>query len=52
MGSGRQVGLKGRPLCAGVSVAMIVRSCAADVDANLERGAERICVETPPVQRI
>jgi hypothetical protein len=47
MGSGRQVGLKGRPLCAGVSVYVIVRSYAAEVDDDIDRRAERICVETP-----
>jgi hypothetical protein len=51
MGSGRQVGLKGRPLCAGVSVAVIVRSYAAEVDAYVDDPAEPICVETPPIDR-
>jgi hypothetical protein len=32
MGSGRQVGWQARPLCAGVSVAMIVRSFWLIVD--------------------
>jgi len=51
MGSGRQVGLKGRPLCAGVSVAAIVRSYAAEVDDDIDAPAQRICVETPPTDR-
>jgi hypothetical protein len=51
MGSGRQVGLKGRPLCAGVSVEVIVRSYAAKVDVYVDEPAEPICVETPPIDR-
>jgi hypothetical protein len=52
MGSGRQVGLKGRPLCAGVSVAAIVRFYAAKVDVYVDEPAEPICVETPPIDRV
>jgi hypothetical protein len=51
MGSGRQVGLKGRPLCAGVSVAVIVRSYAAKVDAYVDEPAEPICVGMSPIDR-
>jgi hypothetical protein len=49
MGSGRQVGLKGRPLCAGVSVAVIVRSYATEVDVYVDDPAEPICVGTSPI---